>query len=211
MIPKKFILVALLFAGFPVIAQTRGAARISFGNGFASPQRYRPFPGSFYYGAPFLYDDYPAVSLASVPQTPQVIVVQATNAAPAQPEPSIDPLMIELRGNEYVRVGNASSRGETASAESEPIPAVASPPADRETASSAPAVLIYRDGHRELIADYAIIGGIMYAGGDYWRTGSWTKPIQLSALNLPATIQANERQGVKFILPSGPNQVVTRP
>ena len=33
----------------------------------------------------------------------------------------------------------------------------------------------------------------------------------ISDLDLPATFQQNRERGVKFTLPAGPNQVVTRP
>jgi hypothetical protein len=75
----------------------------------------------------------------------------------------------------------------------------------------APTVLIFRDGHREQVPEYAIVGGTIYASGDYWQSGHWTKSIQLSALNIAATIQANHEAGVRFTLPSAPNEVVTRP
>jgi len=61
------------------------------------------------------------------------------------------------------------------------------------------------------VTDYAIVAGVIYARGDYWQNGYWTKQIRLSLLNIPATIQANQEQGVKFVLPSAPNEVVTRP
>jgi hypothetical protein len=72
-------------------------------------------------------------------------------------------------------------------------------------------VLIYRDGHSEQVPEYAIVKGVIYTRGDYWRNGQWTKTIQMLALNIPATIQANQKQGVRFVLPAGPNEVVTRP
>jgi hypothetical protein len=61
------------------------------------------------------------------------------------------------------------------------------------------------------VSDYAIVGVVMYARGDYWQNGYWTKNIQLSALNVPATLKANQDNGVKFTLPSSPNEVITRP
>jgi hypothetical protein len=59
--------------------------------------------------------------------------------------------------------------------------------------------------------EYAIVGNTIYASGDYWQSGHWTKNIEVSALNIPATIQANHEAGIRFILPSAPNEVVTRP
>jgi len=52
---------------------------------------------------------------------------------------------------------------------------------------------------------------VIYARGNYWQDGYWTKNIEISALNLPATIQVNQDNGVRFTLPAGPSEVVTRP
>ena len=64
--------------------------------------------------------------------------------------------------------------------------------------NSPPAILIFRDGHREQVREYAIVGGTLYASGDYWQSGHWTKDVHLSTLNLPATLQANHDAGIKF-------------
>ncbi|HTU42661.1 MAG TPA: hypothetical protein VMF10_13205, partial [Candidatus Aquilonibacter sp.] len=58
---------------------------------------------------------------------------------------------------------------------------------------------------------YSIANGILYAQGDYYTDGYWNKKIDLSALDVPETLQANADHGVKFVLPSSPNEVVTRP
>ena len=50
-----------------------------------------------------------------------------------------------------------------------------------------PVVLVYRDGHREQIREYSIANGTIYARGDYWNDGYWSKKIQLTALDLPAS------------------------
>jgi hypothetical protein len=71
--------------------------------------------------------------------------------------------------------------------------------------------LIFRDGHHEESSDYSIISGVIYARGDYWTSGSWSKQIPLSQLDLPATLKANQERGVTFRLPGAPNEVVTRP
>ena len=71
-----------------------------------------------------------------------------------------------------------------------------------------PAVLVYRDGHREEIADYTIADGVIYVRANYWQNGYWTKHIPLAALDPPATMQANQQRGVKFMLPSAPNVVI---
>jgi hypothetical protein len=85
------------------------------------------------------------------------------------------------------------------------------------TAASSPAqnlpsaVLIFRDGHSEEVRDYTIADGILYARGDYYTDGYWSKKIDLAALNVPETLQANANRSVKFVLPSSPNEVITRP
>jgi hypothetical protein len=206
MLSRKLTLALLALISGSASAQIRGASHVSFGPGFASARRHALWLGSLYYGDPFFYDDYPSGSLASAPQNPQVILLQPASATEAPKERPPDPLMIELRGNQYVRVSDGSSAGSNQT----PQLSVASVP-DRPSVADLPALLIYRDGRREQVDDYAIVGGVIYARGDYWRTGSWTKPIHISVLNIPATIQANQKQGVKFILPSGPNEVVTRP
>ena len=71
-----------------------------------------------------------------------------------------------------------------------------------------PAVLVYRDGHREEVADYAIANGVIYVRANYWQNGYWTKHIPLAALDPAATMQDNQQRGVKFMLPSAPNVVI---
>jgi hypothetical protein len=76
---------------------------------------------------------------------------------------------------------------------------------------SAPAVLVFRDGHREEVSNYTIADGILYTAGDPYTGGSWNKKIELSSLNLPETVKSNHLRGVRFHLPSAPNEVVVRP
>jgi hypothetical protein len=150
-----------------------------------------------------------------------------------QPHPSAQPLMIELRGDHYVRISNGHESSENdstaanyqqppiagsgrAHAPAQPagapieVSAASSQPA-RPAEDLQPAVLIYRDGHTESVRDYAITGGKLYARGNYYSDGYWTKTIDLAALNLPATISSNAGHGVNFVLPGAPNEVVTRP
>ncbi len=74
-----------------------------------------------------------------------------------------------------------------------------------------PAVVVFRDGHREEVAAYTITDGVLYAQGNYYTDGSWNRKIDLSSLNLPETIEASRSRGVHFRLPAAPNEVVTRP
>lgn len=162
-------------------------------------------------GDPFYYTDYypPEGYLAQAP--PQVIVLQALPPAAPEPETKLEPLLIEWQGDHYARYGGGdSSQGRATSVHTD-----YSEPTSRPTQPAShvlqPAVLVYRDGHREDVPQYAIVGSSIYAKGDYLQDGYWTKTIQLSTLNLPATIRANQDNGVKFVLPAGPNEVVTRP
>ncbi len=74
-----------------------------------------------------------------------------------------------------------------------------------------PATFVFRDGHREQSSDYFIASGVIHTRSDYWATGSWSKEIPLAHLDLPATFQANQEQGVPFRIPTAPNEVITRP
>ena len=165
--------------------------------------------GAIFLGDPF-YADYP---IAPITMPQQYVLAPPATVADAPPEPKSEPLMIELQGNRYVRFGGrqqSAERGASAApdyAEARTAPSVSQQPAQPEI----PTVLIFRDGHREQVPEYAIVGSTIYASGDYWQSGHWTKDIQLSALNIPETVRANQNNGVKFILPSAPNQVITRP
>jgi hypothetical protein len=215
-------IVALLIAGCipAVVAQNRGGGHGGgFGPGFGGPGRHPGFGRAFYYGDPYSLADYPTESAATWPP-PQIVFVQPVPSVQTQPETKAEPLLIELRGDHYVRIGgvfpqheNAAPRDDSSAATPQvsPLAAKVEAPARARTTPLLPATLIYRDGHSEQVQDYAIFGGTIYARGDYWQNGYWTKPIQLSALNIPATLQTNQEQGVKFVLPSGPNEVVTRP
>jgi len=213
----KWLLIALLVAGLTAvgIAQTRGGfggfrngGGIHIGPGFASGH------GSsrrVFLADPFWYADYPAQSVVYEPPS-SVVVVQPT-AAPAVAEPKPEPLMIEWQGDKYVRI---SGQREVAT---NPVD-YADPASSAHTAGNqvrraqieiAPVVLIFRDGHREQVTDYVIANGTLYARGDYWRDGYWTKTVQLSVLDIPATLRTNSQAGVNFVLPSSPNEVITRP
>jgi hypothetical protein len=125
------------------------------------------------------------------------------------------PLMIELQNGRYVRVN-----GTAVSADAIPLapaPNHARPARSHPAASAAlatplsPAVLVFRDGHSEEVRDYTISGGMLYARGDYYTDGYWNKTIDLGTVNIAETLQANANRNVKFVLPSSPNEVVTRP
>src|SRR5580658_4620660 len=133
---------------------------------------------------------------------------------------STDPLMIELQNGRYVRVNRAAVDGEALPLMLEPnrSPTKAAPIKSAQpmiTTSPSqpltPAVLIFHDGHTEEVRDYTIADGILYARGDYYTDGYWNKKIDLATLSVGQTLQANADRNVKFVLPSAPNEVITRP
>ncbi len=134
--------------------------------------------------------------------------------------PSSQPLMIELQNGRYVRVNAADEQSKNGEArELTPAPekskqasSTPAPPRDAAPAPTLPpALLIFRDGHREEVRDYTIADGILYARGDYYTDGYWNKKIALSTVNIAQTMQANTARNVNFVLPSSPNEVITRP
>jgi hypothetical protein len=131
-----------------------------------------------------------------------VLPPQTTAAKPAEEAKPINPLLIELRGGQFVRVGSDAATT---------VAKIESPAVPRKPVDNNPVVLIFRDGHRENVMDYSIIGGHLYTSANYFQSGSWMRTIDLAALNLPATVDFNRQTGVSFLLPSGPNVVVTRP
>lgn len=168
----------------------------------------RSFNHEVFLGAPFFYSDYAVPSEAQ--GEPQIVLVQprASNQQEDFPEArSAAPLLIEWQGDHYARVseGDPPAPARTASQVLQ-----ASPPSHVPT-EPLPATLVFRDGTREEVISYTIVDGILYASTDYWTSGSWTRPIRLSQLDIPATLQSNRDRGVNFRLPSGPNEVVTRP
>jgi len=208
--------------GRPGFVARTGFARGVTG-GIGLHHQTRPFTRGIFLGSPFLYSDYDASApyiveseVESAP--PQVVVVQSVSAedSPRQTRPG--PLLIEWQGDRYVRFGGAEEtedRGTSAHPDYAE-PTITKPPmsakqkerTESQAGELSPAVLVYRDGHREEIPDYAIADGVIYVRGNYWQNGYWTKRIPLSALDPPATIHANGQRGVKFLLPSAPNEVI---
>lgn len=172
----------------------------------------------FAYPAPFFSDyldsyaqfnsGYPGAS------QPALIILQAPPANPdPTPAPPVEPLLIELQGGRYIRVtGEEAAGAQMIDQEPGPAPkpAGSSTPAI-PSQNLAPAVLVFRDGHREEVSAYTIADGVLFAQGNYYKDGSWSRKIDLASLNLPETIEASRSRGVQFRLPAAPNEVVTRP
>ena len=183
------------------------------------PQRAAIPRSSLWLGSPYWYADYTPQPPAGIePQVPQVVVVQAPPAE-AQPDAKLpEPLMIELEGEHYVRFQGAEATQRRIADAQGPSTGAMPSSSRREMASVkpegealSPVVLIYRDGRRASVREYTIVDDTLYASGDYWVDGYWQKKIQVSSLNIPATIKTNQEHGVNFVLPSSSDEVITRP
>src|SRR6185295_3417925 len=154
-------------------------------------------------GEPWL-DSYP-------PQAGQPTYIVLQPQAPVAAKPTeetkpIMPLLIEWNGNRFVRTTNVEPLLSSNNSSS-PQPSAKSQARAGAPHSDAPVTLIYRDGHSEQVRDYSIVAGRLYASADYVQSGSWMKTINLSALDLRATIETNRASGIDFVLPTAPNVV----
>lgn len=180
--------------GFRITAGRPGDFR---GRGFRNSSLYYPWP---YYS-----DFYPGYYDSSYEEPPAPPAPSA--ATPAQSfsnEPVPSPALLELQGNQWVKV-NSFTIANTGASQNAPMAGTAS------AKEMPPAVLVYRDGHTEELSSYTIIDGAIRTKSDYWTNGSWIRTIQIADLDVPATLKQNQERGVKFDLPSGPNEVIIRP
>jgi hypothetical protein len=195
---------------------SRGRGQGQYGFGF--------FPGWGWAYLPPYYPDYDygydydngyGPEAAQAPP-PWYVMHPEQPAAPAKP---VEPLVLERQGDQWVRIsasGQPPASAPAVNPGSAQAPGSASPAGDRNNAAPPPpklppALLVFHDGHQEEIDKYTIIGSVIYARGDYWKTGSWTRKVAIADLDIPATLKLNRERGGKFSLPSGPNEVVVRP
>lgn len=184
---------------------------------------------SFAYPIPFFTDSLYSDAIYApgyAGASPAVLILQGQSPAPAEPErpaSPVQPLLIELQGNRYVRLSGDETSGaqiidsdslqressEHGSSQKARLLDVAAPATP--VREPVPALLVFRDGHREEVSDYTIAVGILYARSDDFSSGAWNKKIELSALNLPETVATNRSRGVKFRLPRASNEVIVGP
>jgi hypothetical protein len=225
-----FILVFVAVASAAMAQRGFAAPHFAFNRGYGANSAFWG-GGSFAY--PFLaagyysdagYAGYPSAS-------PPVVILQSPPGVGtmAETHPG-EPVLIELRGDSYVRVSGPAASGtmlEQASRgqASTPTPQMHSVQSSTITSRSAlqqsvpqqPApqpksvTLVYRDGRREDVSDYVIANGTLYAHTSYYTSGAWTKNIELAALDLPETVSFNQSHGVQFQLPNAANEVIVGP
>jgi hypothetical protein len=75
-------------------------------------------------------------------------------------------------------------------------PAASKPKREHDAGPVDPTVLIFRDGHKQEVNNYAIMGQTVYV------FDSRTQKIALGDLDVPATVKANDDRGVAFQLPN---------
>jgi len=216
-------------AGFPVSA--RGGAAVTAGHaapahesrmGAFRQRRARGYYAGASYGgygyAPYadsnvLYaSDFDPTYEPMAEEMPQVVSRAPNPAAAAPPAKSSGGMVLQLEGDHWVRmtasgppqiVGNTVQASSPVTAPKSRVSATAKPPSEAQRA-----VLVFRDGHQEEIGQYRIMGGVISLAADYWSTGSWTRKVPVSDLDIPATLKVNGERGTHFRLPSGPNEMM---
>src|SRR6266699_2930460 len=199
----------------PALGQMRGAGvsrgvvggvsgrgfRVDFGHGRVEHR----FPRQpIFIGDPFWYSDYDSRPVYEA-------------AAPAQTAASVppEPVVIEWQGDHFVRMtlteASSRQRGPADYSEKSAPHLSAHKPVAQPPQELPPAVLVFRDGHKAEVSSYTIMGQTMFAKSDYWTTGTWNKKIQLTDVDVPATVALNHQRGLKFALPTSASEVVIRP
>ena len=125
------------------------------------------------------------------PYAPVIMEQPAEEEAVQQDEYQGGPTIFDRRGSgQYTRPDEHYTERET-----RPGPAAqADAPAEEQT----PTVLVFKDGHQEEVANYAIVGSTLY---DF--TAAPRRKIALADLDLSATAKQNDDRGTDFQLPAG--------
>jgi len=118
----------------------------------------------------------------------QVVVVQPDDATDEDEVGGYDPRVLRLR------------LPQEDDGAPQPRPAPAAVPAPEPVVAQPSTVLVFKDGHKAEVENYAIVGATLFELGD-----GRTRKIQLSDLDLPATAKANDDRGVDFQLPAARN------
>ena len=147
-------------------------------------QRFTPFFGGGYY-APYAYPAYEGDS-------------DAENAD--EEDYQGGPTIFDRRGpGSYAERGR--ERGvEDYRTEARPSEREAEPAPPAEASEQPQTVLVFKDGRKVEVSNYAIVGPLLYD-----LTDGRTRKIQLAELDLAATVKENDERGVVFELPAPAN------
>jgi hypothetical protein len=151
---------------------------------------HRPiYPGYPYYGVYYPY--YPAVD-------PYVYGGPDDNgqSSDAQDQYHGGPTIFDRRGNGDRYPVEAPAPATETAYNAAPAAATNAAPEPAQPAT----VLIFKDGHKQELGNYAIVGSSLFD-----LTSGRRQKIALSDLDVPATVKANEDQGIDFTLPGQPS------
>lgn len=221
-----FVLTAAV-AIFPQIiaAQARGmggGARGGHGGGtIRGVRRGRPtrveqrrsYEGFLFYPGFDSYDDDYESNYEPPEDSPSAVRAPAANSTAASATKPAECLILENRRGQWVRIPSTSQMPVAQAELQGPSPGPGTT-SSRETPAPPdklpPAVLVFRDGHEEQVARYVVQGNVLYTSSDYWSTGSWTREIPISELDVPGSVKRSAERGGVFSLPTRPNEVVVR-
>jgi len=198
------------------------------GRGFVVTSRHHPHSRFFdparqgiFFGDGFLdgayWEDEPVV--VNEQAEPVAVETRPRTSEKSEPKPA-DPVMIEWQNNHFVRLNDAQANAASAStipsdyseqATKKPRTRTNSSAAVADSTKFSPTILVFRDGRRSEVDSYAIIGRTLYESSADQSAGYTSGKIELADLNIPETIKLNQSRGIRFVLPSAPNEVVTRP
>ena len=180
---------------------------------------FRPLRHRFYNGYAFYPDYYPDYDYdhdSDTSMESQTSVVMERPPQPPAPEARpAESLLLEYHDGQWVRIPTGGqlpiSKQYTQSDGSGPATEVIrSKEVSQPPTTLPPSVLVFRDGHQEEIGRYVVQGDFLYVSANYWGTGTWTRKIPISELDVAATVKLNSARGGRFSLPSRPNEVVVR-
>jgi hypothetical protein len=157
------------------LARFRRHRHLRLGSGLGVPV-YIPYPSS-----PLFYPFYPFLPGAYDPATEGVSAAaepgwRDRNLPAATPPPSYG----------SPQVNSAAADG------TRPAPVPNPPPPPEQE----PTILVFRDGNRLTVRNYAIVGSYLYN-----FSGAGPRKIALSSLDLDSTIRVNDERGILFNVP----------
>ena len=162
---------------------------------FHHPRGFAVYPNRYSYSSVYPYVVYPAYPLSyydaydytGIPV--QAVTSYAYGYASGEDNYPVEPGLAEQMRQQGVGV---YAQPRTAAPQPAPAPQATQPP-DR---GMPPTVLIYRDGRRTEVRNYAIVGQTVWT-----FTERVANKIPLDQLDLNATRKANEERGQEFVVP----------
>jgi len=149
------------------------------------------------YVSPYVYGTYlPYIGVPSI-YAPYPYAAVPAYVAPVEPATSVRQTETDL-SYQVERLSREIEQLRQDQAAAAARPQVASPPPQAEPpAPQLPTTLVFRDGHRLIIQNYAIVGQTLWIFDEQNST-----KIALSDLNLEATQAENRANGVRFPVPA---------